>query len=327
MDFTRQLCALFYLMAGILLLFFGCATIQGDWQDATRKNTIPAYEQFITHHPETPEAGKARQRIEDLRADQDWKALQAGGTIEGYQNFLKKHPNSKYTTQAKNRLEPLEAARDWRKAQEINSIDGYKEYLAKHPKSKDDALAAKKLEELKAEADWQKIKDGGTLQEYSNYYYQHMNSKYAGEASARMSQLQAEADWKDALEKNTEDQWVRYIVKYTGTARADEACKHLRKHTVVRDGGLIPWAALGGKSWSQTDPERDGFSNLYGALISNATVIRLSNYFGYECNDKTTLYFSYWVHLNKVKCIGDLRANAKGFTVVKGMALIPKDAK
>lgn len=313
--------------AGMIILLCGCATTQSDWQDASRKNTITAYEQFIALHPQTPEAGRAKQQIESLRADQDWKSLQSGGTIDAYKGFLANHSSSKYTFQAKKRLEELEAGRDWQSAQAANTIGAYKEYLTKHPKSKDDILAKKKLEELEAEADWQNLKDGGTLEAYRTYYYRHLGSKHSGEAWSKMNQLQAESDWKDALEKNTEDGWVRYIVKYTGTTKADVACRRLRKHTVVRDGGLIPWEVLGGKSWSQADPYRDGFSDFRGALISNATVIRLSRYFGYECNDKTTFFFSHWVHLNKVKCIGDLRANAKGFTVVKGMALIPKGAK
>jgi hypothetical protein len=314
-------------IAVLIIMLCGCATTKGDWRDANKKDTIAGYEQFIKKHPQTSEAESAKKQIERLHADQDWKAAQTAGTIAAYQSFLSSYPDSTYTAQAKNKLEQLEAERDWKSAQAVNSIAAYKEYLAKHPKSHDDSQANKIIEEMEAAADWQKIEVGGTIEAYQNYYYSHTNSKYAGDALSRMNQMKAENDWKNAKEKNTEDVWVNYIVKYTSTTRADEACRYLRKHIVVRKGGLIPWKALGGKSWSQTDPSRDGFSNLEGAILSGATVMRLPNYYALECNDNSVFFFNHWVKLNQVKCIGNLRANAKGFTVVSGMALIPKADK
>ena len=321
-----QLFCLF--VAGTIILFCGCATTKSDWRDARKKDTISWYEQFIKCHPQTREAEIAKRIIESLQAEPDWKAAQSAGTIVAYQGFLSRYPDSKYTSQAKYRLEQLETERDWQSAQAINSITAYKEYLAKHPKSHYESMAKNQMESIETEDDWQKLKRGtGTIEAYRDYYYSHPNSKYAGEVLSTINKLQEENDWKDAVVKNTEDGWLCYIVKYSGNAKADEASRRLRKHTVIRAGGLIPWAALGGKSWSQEDPYRDGFSNLEGAVISNATVIRLPNYFGLECSDKSAFFFRHWVNLNKVKCKGDLRANSKGFAVVSGMALIPKSAK
>jgi hypothetical protein len=327
MQLIKRTFFLYPFIAVIIVMLYGCATTSRDWRAATQKDTIAGYQQFIKLHPQSREAMEAKKQIIKLRVDQDWKAAQSAGTIVTYQEFLESQPDSKYAAQAKQQVEQLEADRDWKSAQELNTIAAYKEYLAKHPKSSDDSQAKKILEELEAEADWQKIKASGTIEAYQTYYYSHPSSKYAFEALSRMNKLKAEKDWKKAVEKNNEDVWVSYIVKYSGMARADEACRRLRKHTVVRAGGLIPWKALGGQSWSQEDPSRDGFSDLDGAVLSNVTVIRLPNYFGLECNDKTAFYFNHWVKLNGVKCRGDLKANSKGLLIVRGIAIIPNASK
>jgi hypothetical protein len=315
------------IIALTLFMICGCATTQSDWNDALRTGTISGFEQFIARHPEVPQAESAKKRIQELRADKDWQATTSSGSISAYQDFLSKYPASNYSKQAAQKLEQLSAEREWQSTKTANTINSYKEFLGKYPKSIYTDQARQQLELLESEADWQSIKTSGDINAYRSYAIKHYGSVYANEASTIADKMQEELDWKEALANNTDDGLVRYIVKYTGTTKADEAANRLLKHTVIRAGGVIPWTALGGMSWSQTDPEMDGFSNFRNAMIGGATVIRLPNFFAFECSEKTEFIFMNWVKLNQVKCKGHLKGNSEGLRVIEGMALIPKAGK
>jgi hypothetical protein len=53
----------------IISMFSGCAIIQSDWENATRLNTLEAYEEFLKKHPYSDRKyqEKAKSKIDKLR--------------------------------------------------------------------------------------------------------------------------------------------------------------------------------------------------------------------------------------------------------------------
>jgi hypothetical protein len=136
----------------ILIVLCGCATTQRDWKEASQKGTIAAYQQFVDRHPEGREAELARQRIQEMRAEEDWRRIGSRGTIDidGYRKFLAKYPTSLHSAQARERLKIEE---DWMAASSTHSMQAYKDFLMRHPKSHYTDQANQRLDTLEIQAD------------------------------------------------------------------------------------------------------------------------------------------------------------------------------
>ncbi len=126
--------------------------------------------------------------------------------------------------------------------------------------------------------------------------------------------------FQNALSLNTEEAFVDYIVMNTNGPNVEQAVSRLTKHTVVRSGGIIPWSALGGMSWSQ--PAKDGFSNFATLSAKRVTIANLDQ-LTFNCSEDTEFLARNWVLLNRVMVIGHLIGNAEGLRVESGMALLP----
>ena len=92
---------------GVALLLFGagCSREQQDWRSAEAADTIEAYDQFVTRHPQSELAKQARLRVTQLVEDKDWQAAGTDDTAEAYRKFITEHPNGKWAQEARIRLE------------------------------------------------------------------------------------------------------------------------------------------------------------------------------------------------------------------------------
>jgi hypothetical protein len=79
-----------WIVACVVLIAFGCATVQGKWKDAETANTIDAYNKFLKSHPPEEYASKARKKIETLRFDEAKRKNQ----VADYERFLADYPKS-----------------------------------------------------------------------------------------------------------------------------------------------------------------------------------------------------------------------------------------
>jgi outer membrane protein assembly factor BamD (BamD/ComL family) len=102
----------------------GCNNPDKDWKDAEAKNTIAAYERFLSNHP-----GHAKAKVAIARID--WGKAKQKNTIEAYETFVSKHPNDVNAIEASSRLEELNRPLDWQKAKSEGSINAYQEFLTK----------------------------------------------------------------------------------------------------------------------------------------------------------------------------------------------------
>jgi hypothetical protein len=91
-------------LAGALMLA-GCSHEKSDWKSASTADTAEAYQQFLTQHPNSPNAAQAHTRIQQIQEDRDWQTATSADTREAYEQFASQHPDSKWVQEARIRIE------------------------------------------------------------------------------------------------------------------------------------------------------------------------------------------------------------------------------
>ncbi len=302
---------------GIVLTLFSCATTKKDWHEANRKGTVEAIGQFLQTHPESKQASKAKRLLEEMRAEEDWEKAKSMNTIGGYRDYLNKHLQSKQAGQASAQLEQLELERveqlelerveqlalerDWKQTKSSGKIASYNEFIQKHPRSKQVAEARQELKLLEADRDWKSAQDVNSVRAFTEFLKSHSSSQYSAEARKCLTVLQADEAWNDATSKNSDEGWLDFVMDYWNTPKVEAAIERLKNYKVIRAGGVITWATLGGKTIS-TD----------GAT--------------YYLNDNSGLMSPrLWQKLGPAMWIGELKGCSEGLRVATGMALVPME--
>jgi cell division septation protein DedD len=93
------------LVIAISILLVSCSAEKSDWQSAQSADSVEAYEQFITKHPQSALANEARTRTKQLAEEQDWEKATSVDTADSYQAFLGKYPDGKWSEEARVRVE------------------------------------------------------------------------------------------------------------------------------------------------------------------------------------------------------------------------------
>jgi hypothetical protein len=299
-----------------------CSSAKRDYQKASGQNTVEAYEAFLQMHPDAKQADQAKSQLAELEIERDWQLAESTRTAAGYRDYIAKHPTTRNCKLAKERLKELQVAEAWRKADRRATIDAYQNYLSTYPESPKTNIALVRLEALTAKRDWTSAQATNSIEAYQGYLDKHPSSKHSLEARQRLKPMLVDRDWRMAVAQNSEAGWVDYIVKYPNPERSEvkEAIKRLRRHKMVKPGGIISWERLGGKTWSQ--PLKDGFSNYEGSKFKSVAISKQQR-LTYHCKNTAELKFPHWVLLNHIKVTGHLKACPDGFRLLKGLALIP----
>jgi cell division septation protein DedD len=93
------------LVIAISILLVSCSAEKSDWQAAQSADSVEAYEQFITKHPQSALANEARARTRQLAEEKDWEKATSVDTADSYQAFLGKYPDGKWSEEARIRVE------------------------------------------------------------------------------------------------------------------------------------------------------------------------------------------------------------------------------
>src|ERR1700733_10530567 len=94
------------LAGGILLAtLLACSHESRDWHSAQAANTIEAYQQFLSEHPQSAHTADAQTQIADLTEARDWQRASGTDTADAYRQFLAQHPQGKNAQEARIRLE------------------------------------------------------------------------------------------------------------------------------------------------------------------------------------------------------------------------------
>jgi cell division septation protein DedD len=93
-------------VSGVLLACLAaCSHEARDWHSAQAANTIEAYQQFLSQHPQGAHTADAQTLIAELTETRDWQRASTTDTADAYRQFLAQHPQGKNAQEARIRLE------------------------------------------------------------------------------------------------------------------------------------------------------------------------------------------------------------------------------
>jgi hypothetical protein len=134
------------LLCGIALVSACGASYQ--WSQASRANTIAAYEAFLSKEPGDPHAVEARSRIAKLRDEQAWTAAQIASSIQGYQQYLTTEPNGAHAPAAHDEITARERDAAWQTIQSHETAQSLQAFIDKYPTSAEASDARDRLEAI-----------------------------------------------------------------------------------------------------------------------------------------------------------------------------------
>ncbi|MBI5018281.1 MAG: hypothetical protein HZB55_22680 [Deltaproteobacteria bacterium] len=227
--------------------------------EALSKNTIAAFEAFLTAHPDSREVPEARERIAWLREDADYTKARAADDEEGYRAFLRDHPGAvfreevelrikaivdwKAQEQAKQRVSAEAAERRselFKEASKLDTAAAYRLFLAAYPEGPEAQEAQRKLKD--AEADDAAFAQAQTSEEgLRAYLAERPEGHNAADARSRLEALKVAsaaasapavsspsvAAFVEAKEKRTAAALEEFLAKYPDSTEAAEAREQL----------------------------------------------------------------------------------------------------
>ena len=123
------------------------------WNEAQRKDTIAAYDNFLSNFYLGTNASAARARREQLRKEEAdhtlWRSILASDTIEGYKRYIATSVLQLHRKDAEDRINKLDN-KEWEEVCRVNSIGKYNDYLRKFPSGLHVVEAKDKIRRLEA---------------------------------------------------------------------------------------------------------------------------------------------------------------------------------
>lgn len=95
----------------VLALLAGCSRQETAWRRTESQDTVAAYETYLREYPAGTHAGRAQQRLAELREMQEWERAQRFNTPEAYQRYLSGYPSGRFSQPAREKLSDFLLAR------------------------------------------------------------------------------------------------------------------------------------------------------------------------------------------------------------------------
>ena len=254
----------------ILLSLTSCATMESSFEKAKAKNTIEAYEKFLSYYSKGVFAAEAQIRLEHLY----YKKAESQNTIVAYEEFLKKFPNAEYSNAARREIERLY----FKEAKFKNTIKAYEDYIERYPSGEFSEFRRKAEENIMIiHYNEALVKD--TFDAYIKFLELYPYGKYAQEILSRIRKL-AFPNIKSAkiivnqsygtakgvnlpFEGLTKD-----ILKYVGIKAAEPDCKNFDMTIKINAEGYAS-----GRRFSEPSSDKDKVIYLYTSASLNGEII------------------------------------------------------
>jgi ankyrin repeat protein len=160
-----------------LMLSSASASTKSSWKDATTRNTVEAYNQFLLKYPKSEYAETARLKVKDLR----WQGAISTSTIASYEAFIQAYPGDPLCKEATVRIEKL----SWQATEKENGPEAYRTFLSKYPTNEFATRARQKLETFS----WEEAKRLGTVESYRKHLSTYPDGQFKVEAITKIEDL------------------------------------------------------------------------------------------------------------------------------------------
>jgi outer membrane protein assembly factor BamD (BamD/ComL family) len=192
----------------ILFLLLSCSVFSQEKQflKACTKNTIEAYDQFLSKYP-------ASQYTEDTW----YKKAILINTVEGWQDIMRQFPNGKYDSIAATHLCQLE----FNAAKSINTVEGYESYLKKYPKCENSQMAQGLLMSL----EFKEAESKNTIEAYNSFLSNYPTGSYLSKAKVAIEKI----DFEKAKGEKSVSAFTDFMSKYPDGLFIKDARKEIEE--------------------------------------------------------------------------------------------------
>jgi len=264
-----------------------------EWIVATKKDSIGAYEKYLSLNIDKQHILEAKARLDELNRDKDaWNNAIKKDTVEAYKRYVKEFPNGKYITDANKKIDELtrfsnEDEKAWKEAHQEDSINSYTRYKEKFPKGKYISKATEKLSELNSDKKaFEDAKKKDPIYAYDSYISKYPNGKYINQAKEKLKILrdkQKKAQdlmdeenrfWEDCHKsEDKEEAYSFYLQRYPNGMYVDKAKALLKRENILYE-----------YKWLLEDTNPDRFLDEHGwfFVIYYSILILFSFSFLYE---------------------------------------------
>ena len=163
----------------------GCASVQGDWEEVSQKNTVFEYERFLATHPRSEFSTQARDRIEGIKFNEAKERSQRQRDPYPMTFFLRQYPNGRFSAEARE----LEAKPAYENARRKNTPAAYAEFLKEYPTNSLVPEAQASLRALKFKA----VQERKSLKAYEDFIALYPSGP---DSSQLVSQLPEMRKWE-----------------------------------------------------------------------------------------------------------------------------------
>jgi len=119
-----------FIILFVVLFTYACSTAQKDYEKARQVDTITAYQDFLSKHPQTDYTKTATIRIEE----KNFERAESENTVAAYQRFLDASDSDLFKNYANQRILKLYTDA-FEKAKASDTIEAYERYLKNYPQS------------------------------------------------------------------------------------------------------------------------------------------------------------------------------------------------
>lgn len=109
------------------ICFSGCGATEPDWNAAKQRNTVAAYDDFLSKHPRGAHVADAIAAIDGI----DWSLALKANSPSDFKAFIEKHPQSPHLQEAKQ----LEEDTQWKSLKGSGPLTDFTNYYRQFPSS------------------------------------------------------------------------------------------------------------------------------------------------------------------------------------------------
>lgn len=218
-----------------------CSNPEDDFRAAGQADTEAAWREFLSQHPDSPLAGQARLRLDDLREQQDWAAARQSQTPEALRAYLQAHPMGPNADAALEQLLDLERRFIWQSATRTATREAFENFLLQYPDAPEAPEARERITALTApvttrsktpdvrSAAAAKASTGSTRMQFGAFSTRERALQQRTLLQSKFSQLLPGAITVDAPVSGSKDQLYRLRSAPTSDAQARSTCATLKQ--------------------------------------------------------------------------------------------------
>jgi len=160
-----------------------CDRTESHWSRAKGENSVKAYQEFLSNHPQGLHVEEARAALHEA----EWVAASKSGTAAALEEFRNRYPQSRHVVDAGELFNAVK----WRECTTANTPESYRQYLSKHGDSKFARSAIEALLRMSRPSTQEATAYGAAVRANSRsalagFGKQHPKSDYLFDVNARL---------------------------------------------------------------------------------------------------------------------------------------------